>query len=100
MSDGLHPTLHAKRVRRLRKLLRRTPEKRIDLVDFLQTRGYARTAGAARQMLTDGRVTHESHIIGRVQTPYLGADGKVEKRWEPDPLVPASFRKHILVKPT
>lgn len=95
----LHPTLAKKRSRKLRKLLRQTPYTSIDLVDWLQGRGHCNTAGSARQLLEDGRVEHDGHVVGRVKIPILADDKKdIKWLWGASPLVPSSYRDKLNVK--
>lgn len=84
-----HRPIIEKKIARIRKAVERRPlPLRIDLVDWLQTHGHAQTAGAARQLLIDGRVKAESHVVGRSQ---------IEDVWFVDPLVDAGLRKALWV---
>ena len=92
-----HRPTDAKKIRRLRKLLRVTPPRYINLVDWLQTRGHAQTAGGARKLLIEGKVTKGSHSIGRMAVPIVDAEGDSEEVFLPAPIVPADWRSEILV---
>lgn len=83
---------HAKKIGKLRKSLRRTPTRYIDLVQWLELRGYANTAGGARKLLTDGKVMVDSHVVGRTQ--LLEGD---DATWIAQPLIKAEHRDRIIV---
>lgn len=88
-----------KKVRAMRRALRkgRLPAY-IDLVDWLRVRKYAQTAGAAREMLMDGKVKSESHPLGLRVIDVEGKDGEMKKVRILDPLVPARLRDSIYVE--
>lgn len=88
---------HAKKMRRLRKALRRTPPAYIDLVEWLRSRRHAQTAGAARALLIDGKVMSESHVVGRERITVPGPDGEPIERWIESPRVPARLRDSLRV---
>lgn len=94
-----HRSIESKKLNRLRKALRRTPDRYIDLVDWLQTRGHADTAGQARKIILARRVKSESHVLGIVKMPQL-VGNKVEDVDTVQPLVPASLRPtlHVAAK--
>lgn len=82
-----------KKINRLRKALRRTPPPYIDLIDWLETHGYAGTAGQARKIILDGRVKRDSHTLGIATiTMPDGSEHKMVERY-----VPAENRKYITV---
>lgn len=93
-----------KQIAKLRRSMTMPLYASIDLVDWLQTRGHASTAGAARQLLIDGKVRSGSHVLGRTQIekrdplgkPVLDDDGNPELQWVPSPLVPASHRPNLI----
>ena len=87
-----------KKLRRLRKAMRRTPDTYIDLVDWLRTRGYADTAGQARAIILARRVKSESHVLGIAKMPTL-VGNKVEDVDTVVPLVPAKLRSTLHVVP-
>lgn len=60
-----------KKLRKLRKLMRSTPETFIDPVQWLKDRGYAQTSGEARRIVLDGRLMSESHKVGIKQVPQV-----------------------------
>lgn len=64
----------AKKMRKLERVLTRSPQPLIDLEHYLQLHGYAQTAGGARQIILDGRVQVDGEPIG------IGKD----KRYIPD----------------
>lgn len=65
---------YEKKLRRLERALTKSPEPLIDLVDYLQTRRFAQTAGQARKMILAAKVTDGTSVLGI---------GK-EQRWVPD----------------
>lgn len=82
-----------KKIRRLRKALRRTPTAYLDLIDWLETHGYADTAGQARTIILAGRVKRDSHTLGIATiTMPDGSEHKMAERY-----VPAENRKYITV---
>jgi hypothetical protein len=92
-----HRPIEQKKLARLRKALRRTPDAYIDLVDWLQTRGYADTAGQARKIILARRVKSESHVLGIVKMPQL-VGNKVEDVDTVDQYVPARLRATLHVE--
>lgn len=90
-----HRPIQKKKLRRLRKALRRTPEGYIDLVRWLKDRGHAQTTGQANKIILAGRVRSESHKLGIMPVPYMGADGEVIVQNVVAPHVPAVFRKTL-----
>lgn len=60
-----HRPIVRKKANRLRKALRRTPDRHIDLVEWMVARHLAPTRKAARAMILDGKVKSESHTVGR-----------------------------------
>lgn len=80
--------IHAKKIARLRKVMRQTPHARINLVEYLTDRALAPSKRAARTLMIEGKVKAESHVIGRVK------DGE---RWRADPIVNADLRGKISV---
>lgn len=102
-----HRPTRRKAANRLRKIMRNTPPLKLDLVQWLIDRGHAQTKGAARKLILDGKVRHESHVLGRVQAPIAkpltlaqqmaGKSAEVEMGFVVDPYVDASLRKSITV---
>lgn len=84
-----HRSRDAKRIRRLEKALRRTPNTYIDLVTWLKDRRHAQTTGEALKILEAGRVRNGSHVVGRVEWK--------EGSFVPVRLVPANYRKEMIV---
>lgn len=81
----------------MRKAMTRRPLlSRIDLVDWLRVRGHAQTGGAARDMILDGRVMSESHVVGIATEPRLQPDGTVRDT-KVVSRVPASLRGSLRV---
>lgn len=81
----------AKKLNRLRKALRRTPQGHINLIQYLKDRSYVNTSGGAKAMLVAGRVRVDSHVVGRKPDP-LNPDEFVI-----DPLISAEYRDRIIV---
>ncbi len=84
--------VQAKKIRRLEKLMRRTPPAFIDLVQWLKLRGHARTTGAAYRLMAEGKVLSGDHVIGRERVVHEGEVG-----WLPSPRVEARHRDHLRV---
>jgi ribosomal protein S4 len=92
--------VEAKQIARLRKALRATPASSINLIEWLRDRRYASTAGAARRLLTDGKVKVDSHVIGRERAVVGFEDDKETPifGWAVAPYVPAEIRAQIRVE--
>lgn len=90
-----HRPIEKKKVARLRKLLRRTPPARINLVEWLKDRRYARTTGEAHRLLLDGKVKSESHPVGTA----FEYDKEGRRHKVVAPLVSAELRKTLQVLP-
>lgn len=79
-----------RKLKRLRKSLRKGQlPMRINLIDFLQQRGTADTAGQARKIIEEERVMSESHVLGIIKIndlaivePYVNSSlrGTIEIR--------------------
>lgn len=96
-----HRPTRVKQANRMRKRLRRRPLARyMNLVEWLRDRGHAQTAGAARKMLTEGRVKSESHIVGRREQEYRkpGHD-ETFVEFIAEPIVSAKLRSTLRVVP-
>jgi ribosome-associated protein YbcJ (S4-like RNA binding protein) len=92
-----HRPINKKKAARMRKIISRSPlPVNIDLVEFLRSRGHAQTAGAARKMLTDGKVRSESHVLGRTKVKILEKGEEVEK-YVATPVVSAEYRDTLTV---
>ncbi len=89
-----------KRANRVRKLMRRKLPAHIDLVQWLQDRRYADTAGQARKLLEEGCVkTQGGNVLGR-RAINVRSDDKDVVQYQADPLVPAELRPEIVfIKP-
>lgn len=61
-----HRPIRRKQANRLRKALRREIPAHIDLIAFLRDRGFAQTAGAARNIILAGRVRAGDDTLGIV----------------------------------
>ena len=93
-----HRPTDKKKLRGLRKALRKTPPRYINLVEWLQDRGYANTAGGARQLLIDGKVRVDSHVVGREQMLTVNdADQNEIPFYRVSPLIDAKHRGSIVV---
>jgi hypothetical protein len=104
-----HRPIIQKKLARLRKLTDRTPlVAYINALDWLQTRGYAKSNREAKEILTDGRLKVDSHPVGRermeVQTPLTvgqrlkgGKPPEPVMEWVPSPLVRAELREKLWV---
>jgi len=66
--------IRKKQANRLRHALRHTPPQFYDLVTWLVTRGHAPTKRAARALILDGRVRHESHKVGFEEVEALNGE--------------------------
>lgn len=100
-----HRPIQTKKINKLRKLMRSTPETFIDPVQWLKDRGYAPTSGEARRMVLAGRLMSESHKVGIKQVPQVnergtdfvrGSDGK-PVMIDVVGLVPATLRSTLRV---
>jgi ribosomal protein S4 len=89
--------LNRKKANQLRKLLRKKPAARINLVHFLKDRRYAQTTGAAEKLILDGRVTVDGEPIGIGQIPVLDQKGEKTEKDMVFPLVLAENRDKIVV---
>jgi hypothetical protein len=89
--------IQQKKLRKLERAIRKGggPNAHIDLIDWLKTRGYAQTTGAAVRMLIDGKVRVDSHVVGRNEVP--DPFKKDKKVWGIAPLIPAHHRDRIVV---
>lgn len=89
--------IQEKKIRKLTRALRKAgaPAANIDLIDWLQTRGYARTVGDATRLLLAGKVRVESHVVGRQKVPSAYQPDK--EVWGIAPLIPAHHRGKIVV---
>lgn len=86
----------------MRKIISRTPlPAHFNAVEWLEDQGHADTAGAARQLLSDGRLRSDSgHILGRQQVERQEKkDGKTitVKEFVAAPILPVSARKSLRV---
>ncbi len=86
--------VQAKKIRRLEKLLRRTPPAFIDLVQWLKLRGHAQTTGGAYRLMAEGKVLAGDHVIGRERVAHEGEIG-----WLPSPRVEARHRDQLRIAP-
>lgn len=59
-----HRPTEQKKLRKLRKLMRQTPTRYVNLFEWLKDRGYAQTTGEARALILEGRVKSDSHTVG------------------------------------
>jgi hypothetical protein len=92
-----HRPTERKKLRKLRRLMRRTPPAYINLFEWLKDRGYAQTTGEARTMILAGQVKSESHTVGiakaydplfQQEVPYA------------EPFIKASLKDGLRVEPT
>jgi len=83
--------IEAKKLNRLRKALRRTPTGYINLVQYLQDHNITNTAGGAKAVLLAGRVSVDSHVVGRKPDP------RNPDEFVLDPLIEAKYRGRIIV---
>lgn len=100
----------SKKLKRLRKALYRQPlPAKIDLVNWLKTRSYADSTRQAVELLKDGKVKVDSHVVGRtrqaVQRPLTAFETlrgdtapEPELQWVASPIVPASYRDRLVVE--
>jgi hypothetical protein len=73
-----HRPVQAKKIAKLRKLLRRELPAFIDPVEFIVSRGHARTKREARLLILGGKLRSESHKVGYGEYTIRGKDGKPE----------------------
>lgn len=96
--------VNKKRANKLRRMMVRgsRPLEYIDLVQYLQDRGYADTAGQAREIIELGNVMADSHPLGMREIYEAGhmdgTKGLPTRRLHGRPLVPAGLRDRIRVK--
>lgn len=90
-----HRPNQAKRVKRLKKALRPSPESYIDLIQYLKDRRYASSTAEATRMLVEGKVRVESHPVGRMEVDNPLKKG--EKIMIAQPLLMAQYQKDIIV---
>ncbi len=64
-----------KKLRRLEKALRVTPQGRIDPIDWLKDHGHAQTTGEAIAICISGRLKSGSHVVGMKQS-LVTSNGK------------------------
>lgn len=88
-----------KKLRRLRKVLRRSLPAYFDLYEWLETRGYADTSGQCRALVLAGRLKSESHTVGIVEGVESSAAGRLEKVRVIERLQPVALREHLRVEP-
>jgi hypothetical protein len=109
-----HRANNAKKINRLRKTIARRPlPAYIDLVQYLQDRGHAQTAGQAKRMLLDGKVRVGANAVGRRADPTAKPvpvsqhpqrllahrqHPDIVKGFVLDPLVKSSLRGEITVR--
>jgi hypothetical protein len=91
-----------KKIRALRRALKkgRMPAF-LDLEEWLRVRGYADTAGAARKLIHERRVVHESHPLGfRIVNIHNEdePDAEPQKKEMYWPYVPSHLRPGIQLK--
>lgn len=86
-----------KKMNKLRKLLRRTPDSYINLLWYLQDRNYANTTGGARALLLAGKVMVDSHVVGRKKITATDPSGEEVSEWVADPFIKAEYRDRIIV---
>ncbi len=72
--------------------MRQTPPSYMDLVDYLIDYGHAKTKREANNLLIEGRIKCDSHIVGRESCII---NGKVA--WRPAPRVPAAYKPDLWV---
>ena len=93
--------IQQKRLNRLRKAVNRRPlPAYTDLIWWLKFYRHARTTREAVELLLDGRLRSDSHVIGREKRVVF--DPKSEKqieRWEFVRYVPARLRPTLTVVP-
>jgi hypothetical protein len=85
-----------KKAARVRKALRAPLPRSFDLVQYLLDHKHAKTKRAAREMLVEGKVRSESHILGREKMPTL-VKGEVKLEYVAQPYVPVEFKDKLTV---
>jgi hypothetical protein len=86
-----------KKMNKLRKLLRRTPDSYINLIGYLIDRKHVNTVGGARALLVAGKVMVDSHIVGRKAITATDPSGEEITEYVPDPFIKAEYRDRIIV---
>lgn len=74
-----HRPILTKKANRLRKLMRQELAAYIDPVQWVVSRGHAKTKREARELIFDGRLRSESHKVGFGEVDVIGLDGKPTK---------------------
>lgn len=88
---------HSKKIRKLERALRKagSPQASIDLIEWLKLHKHADTTGDAIQLLLDGKVRVDSHVVGRQRVP--SPFKKDEEVWGVAPLIGSYNRSNIVV---
>lgn len=83
----------------MRKALRKSPTRFLDLRHYLKLHRYARTTGEADALILAGKVKSESHTLGIGKFERLNVKNEVEEFDVVQPWVPAKLRGSITVLP-
>lgn len=89
--------IETKQRRRVSKLFTATPPAYFDLVQWLVSRGHAKTKRAAREMILARKVRADSHPLGIMKLPVTKPNGEVEEVEIVNPRVPVAARERIIV---
>lgn len=84
--------------RKMRRALRKTPPAYFDLVQWLRDRGYGNTNKECRDLILDGRVTADSHTLGKgKKVVFNPSAGKFEEAPAVYPHVPIALKGRVIV---
>jgi hypothetical protein len=84
--------------RKMRRALRKTPPAYFDLVQWLRDRGYGNTNKACRDLILAGRVTADSHTLGKGKKVVFSHDeGKFIEVDAVYPHVPILLKPRVIV---
>lgn len=82
--------------RKMRRALRRTPDAYFDLIQWLLDRDHASTRKQAKQLILDGKVKADSHVLGRGTVPMM-VDNKPQMVAVVLEHVPVALKPRVLV---
>lgn len=90
-------SIKGKQAKRMRKALRVTPPRFLDLVQWLKDRRHAQTTGEAHRIILAGRVRHGSHKVGVVKANVKLPGGEMGTEDAVYPFVPSEWRGELIV---
>jgi hypothetical protein len=94
-----HRPINRKKANNIRKALRRSLPRYLDLVEYLKVRRLAPTTGAAEKLILDGRVVSSinDEVLGISTIPWIDEKGKPTTKQVVQRRVDASLRGKIEV---